>query len=98
MNTVKTVDKNGTVTFIMGLRDVDEEMRRHLKRSRELEMQREIIEGLGLEYYSVLLIDPDTDTVTSYRAEGGDGRSIKDYLHRHQDRWSVRQESISCLV
>lgn len=88
MNTVKTVDKNGTVTFIMGLRDVDEEMRRHLKRSRELEMQREIIEGLGLEYYSVLLIDPDTDTVTSYRAEGGDGRSIKDYLHRHQDRWS----------
>ena len=31
MNTVKTVDNNGAVTFIMGMRDVDEEARRQLK-------------------------------------------------------------------
>ena len=31
MNTIKLVDDNGTVTFILGLRDVDEEARRQLK-------------------------------------------------------------------
>ena len=82
MNTVKTVDPKGKVTFILGLRDVDEEMRRQLKQTKEMEMQREIIEGLGMEYYSVLLVDLDTDTVTSYRAEGEDGQAITDYLSR----------------
>lgn len=71
MNVVKTTDQNGTVTFILGLRDVDEEMRRQLKQTREMETQREIIEGLGSEYYSVLLVDPERDTVTAYRTQGG---------------------------
>ena len=53
MNIVKTVDLNQQITFIMGIRDVDEEMRRQLKITREMETQREIIEGLGSEYYSV---------------------------------------------
>ena len=88
MNTVKTVDHSGTVTFILGLRDVDEEMRRQLKQAKELEMQREIIEGLGWEYYSVLLVDPDADTVTTYRAEGEDGHAITDYLNKYHDHWS----------
>ena len=88
MNTVKTVDPNGTITFILGLRDVDEEMRRQLQQTRDMEMQREIIEGLGWEYYSVLLVDPDTDTVTSYRAEGEDGHAITDYLNKYQNHWS----------
>ena len=88
MNTVKTVDQNGTVTFIMGLRDVDEEMRRQLKQTKELEMQREIIEGLGSEYYSVLLVDPDKDTVTTYRAEDEDGRAITAYFHKYHNCWS----------
>ncbi|MGN1099225.1 MAG: hypothetical protein ACI4S9_02685, partial [Christensenellales bacterium] len=38
MNTVKIVDGSGAVTFILGLRDVDEESRRQLKQTREMEM------------------------------------------------------------
>ena len=47
MNTAKTVDEQGNITFVLGMRDVDEEMRRQLKQTREMETQREIIEGLS---------------------------------------------------
>ena len=72
MNLVKTVDQYGAVTLILGLRDVDAEVRRQLKQTRQMEVQREIIEGLGSEYYSVLLVNPNTDAVTVYRAEEAD--------------------------
>ena len=88
MNTVKTVDENGTVTFILGLRDVDEEARRQLKQTRQMEMQREIIEGLGTEYYSVLLVNPRTDTVTTFRAEEAEGRAIQEYFLKYNNCWS----------
>lgn len=88
MNAAKITDPSGAVTFILGMRDVDEEMRRQLKQSREMETQREIIEGLGSEYYSVLLVDPETDTVTAYRAEDEDGRAIADHFRRHNGCWS----------
>ncbi|MCI5902295.1 MAG: response regulator [Blautia sp.] len=88
MNTVKTVDKNGTITFILGMRDVDAETRRQLKQTREMEMQREIIEGLGSEYYSVLLVDPNLDKVTIYRAEEEEGIAIAEYFRRHDNCWS----------
>lgn len=93
MNVVKTVDKNGAIIFILGLRDVDEEMRRQLKQTREMEAQREIIEGLGSEYYSVLLVNPQKDTVTTYRAEFEDGRSIADYFVQYDHCWSKGLES-----
>ena len=88
MNMVKTVDENGAVTFILGLRDVDEETRRQLKQSREMEVQREIIEGLGSEYYSVLLVNPETDVVTTYRAEDAEGQAIEEYFRRYDNCWS----------
>ncbi|MDO4486674.1 MAG: response regulator [Bacillota bacterium] len=88
MNTVKTVDRNGDVTFILGMRDVDEEARRQLKQTREMELQREIIEGLGTEYYSVLLVNPNMDTVTVYRAEEEDGLAIKEYILKQDSCWS----------
>ena len=88
MNTVKTVDENGDITFILGLRDVDEEARRQLKQTRQMEVQREIIEGLGSEYYSVLLVDPNTDLVTVYRAEEEDGRAIEAYIRKQDNCWS----------
>ncbi|MGM9603443.1 MAG: hybrid sensor histidine kinase/response regulator [Faecousia sp.] len=95
MNTAKTVDENGAVTFILGMRDVDEEMRRQLKQTREMEMQREIIEGLGSEYYSVLLVAPETDTVTVFRAEDKDGLAIAEYFCRHDNCWSKGLHSYS---
>ena len=95
MNAVKTVDASGAVTFVLGIRDVDEEMRRQLKQTREMEVQHEIIEGLGSEYYSVLLVEPDKDIVTVYRAESEDGRAIADYFQRHHYCWSKGLKSYS---
>ncbi|MGN0968480.1 MAG: response regulator [Oscillospiraceae bacterium] len=95
MNVVKTVDKSGKITLILGMRDVDEEMRRQLKQTREMEVQREIIEGLGSEYYSVLLVDPETDTVIPYRAEDDDGRAIAEHFRRHENCWSKGLRSYS---
>lgn len=88
MNMVKTVDSCGAVTFILGLRNVDEEARRQLKQTRQMEVQREIIEGLGSEYYSVLLVNPETDVVTTYRAEEEEGRAIEAYFHKYNNCWS----------
>ena len=88
MNVVRTRGAGGETTFILGMRDVDEEVRRQLKQSRELEVQREIIEGLGSEYYSVLLVDPKADTVEVYRAEEEDGRAIERYIRKQDNCWS----------
>lgn len=88
MNVAKTIGNNGAVTFIMGLRDVNDEMQRQLKQAREIEAQSEIIEGLGAEYYSVLLVDLDNDGVTPYREVGEDGRDIADYFRRCDFRWT----------
>lgn len=88
MNVAKTIGNNGAVTFIMGLHDVNDEMQRQLKQAREIEAQSEIIEGLGAEYYSVLLVDLDNDRVTPYREVGEDGRDIADYFRRCDFRWT----------
>lgn len=93
MNIVKITDEHGDITFILGIHDVDKEMRRQLKQTREMEKQREIIEGLGSEYYSILLVDPDTDTVNTYRAEDEDGRAIANYFSRHNNCWSKGVQS-----
>ena len=53
-----------------------------------MEVQREIIEGLGSEYYSVLLVNPNTDKVTVYRSEEEDGRAIEEYIRKHDNCWS----------
>lgn len=88
MNVAKTVDAEGTVIFIMGLRDVNNEMQKQLQQAREIKEQSEIIEGLGSEYYSVLLVDPMTDTVTTYRAEDEDGQAITEYFRKYNNCWS----------
>ena len=93
MNLVKTADSSGAVTFILGLRNVDEEARRQLKQTEEMEMQREIIEGLGSEYYSVLLVNPETDTVSFYRSASGHTASTNDILSRSQYCWSTLMQN-----
>ena len=93
MNTAKTVDEQGNITFVLGMRDVDEEMRRQMKQTREMETQREIIEGLGSEYYSVLLVFPEQDTVTVFRAEQTDGKTIAQFFGREDHSWSLALEN-----
>lgn len=88
MDIAKTVDRDGRITFILGLRDVDEETRRQLRQTKELELQREIIEGLGSEYYSVLLVNPEKDIVTTYRAQDEEGLAVKEYFDRYHNCWS----------
>ena len=79
--------------FVIGFKNTDEKIRRQLKQIHEMEMQREIIEGIGSEYYSVLLVNPETDSATVYRAQDEDGRAIAEYFHRYDYCWSKTVES-----
>ena len=87
MNTIKVVDEKGTGTFILGMRDVDAEVRSQLKQTKEMEMQREIIEGLGTEYFSVLLVDPETDHAVVFREEEN-GQMIAEFCRNYNNHWS----------
>ena len=81
--------------FVVAFKNVNEEIQCQLRQVRELEAQSEIIEGLGSEYYSVLLVNPETDTVTTYRAEDEEGRAIANYFRRHNYCWSKGIQSYS---
>ena len=87
MSVVKIVDNSNNITFVVGLRDVDAEMRRQLKLTHEMEIQRDIIEGLAMEYYSVLLLDPDTDIVTTFRTDEC-ARTSDGYFAKNNNCWS----------
>ncbi|WP_367270864.1 hypothetical protein, partial [uncultured Eubacterium sp.] len=60
---------------ILGFHSVDEIM----KKEQEMELQREIIEGLGKVYFSVLAVELDKDRVLSYRESGENGKIISDF-------------------
>lgn len=92
MSVVKIVDNSNNITFVLGLRDVDAEMRRQLKLTNEMEVQRDIIEGLAMEYYSVLLLDPDTDVVTPFRTDEC-ASSTDSYFAKNNNCWSKIVES-----
>ena len=92
MSVVKIVDNSNNITFVVGLRDVDAEMRRQLKLTNEMEVQRDIIEGLAMEYYSVLLLDPDTDVVTPFRTDEC-AKSTDSYFAKNNNCWSKIVES-----
>lgn len=81
--------------FILAFKNIDEQVLYKLKQDREMELQRAIIEGIGSEYYSVLLLDPDTDTVTTYRAEGKYGQLAKVNNERHSNCWSKALEYVA---
>ena len=90
MNVARSVDSK---TLILGLRDVDQETRRQIRVSKEMEAQREIIEGLGSEYYSILLVDVVTDSVSTYRAYGEDGEAIDRHFDKNLRHWTNGVES-----
>ena len=70
--------------IILGFYSVDEIM----KKEQEIELQREIIEGLGKEYFSVLAVELDRDHVFSYRESGENGKIIADFCRKCGNRWS----------
>lgn len=59
-----------------------------IKKEQEIELQREIIAGLGKEYFSVLAVDLDRDQVFSYRESEENGRIISDFCRECDNRWS----------
>ena len=70
--------------IILGFYSVDEIM----KKEQEIELQREIIEGLGKEYFSVLAVDLDKDLVFSYRESEETGKIFLDFCRKCGNRWS----------
>ena len=70
--------------IILGVRSVDEIM----KKEQAIELQREIIEGLGKEHFSVLVVELDKDRVISYREFGENGKIISDFCRKCGNRWS----------
>lgn len=69
--------------IIMGFRPIDE----IVKREKVLELQREIIEGLGKEYFSVLLLELDSGQIFSYREMGENGKRIADFCRKYGNQW-----------
>ena len=69
--------------IIMGFRPIDE----IVKREKVLELQREIIEGLGKEYFSVLLLELDSGQIFSYREVGENGKRITDFCRKYENQW-----------
>ena len=70
--------------IILGFYSIDE----IIKKEQEIELQREIITGLGKEYFSVLAVDLDKDQVFSYRESEENGRIISDFCRECDNRWS----------
>ena len=59
-----------------------------IKKEQEIELQREIIAGLGKEYFSVLAVNLEKDQVFSYRESEENGRIISDFCRECDNRWS----------
>ena len=59
-----------------------------MKKEQEIELQREIIEGLGKEYFSVLAVELDKDRVFYYRESDENGKIISDFCKKCGNRWS----------
>ena len=70
--------------IILGFYSLDE----IIKKEQEIELQREIIEGLGKEYFSVLAVDLDKDLVFSYRESEETGKIFLDFCRKCGNRWS----------
>ncbi len=54
-----------------------------------MEEQLEVIEGLGAEYFSILLVDSLNDTVIPYRTEGEEGTIISEFFNKGGSNWSA---------
>lgn len=84
-----TLVKSGNQTFFQGnITDFTDFVKAKEKKEQEIELQREIIKGLGKEYFSVLAVELDKDRVLSYRESGENGKIISDFCRKCGNRWS----------
>lgn len=81
-------DDEGEVSkVVLASRMIHEEKNRELAQEQAESRYKEVVEGLGAEYYSVLLLDYEQDYVTIFRAVGEDGRHIGEFFSENT-RWS----------
>ena len=81
--------KSGNQTFFQGnITDFTDFVKAKEKKEQEIELQREIIEGLGKEYFSVLAVELDKDRVFYYRESDENGKIISDFCRKCGNRWS----------
>ena len=84
-----TLVKSGNQTFFQGnITDFTDFVKAKEKKEQEIELQREIIEGLGKEYFSVLAVELDKDRVFYYRESDENGKIISDFCRKCDNRWS----------
>lgn len=81
--------------FILAMRDVDEEVRNQIKIRNDLERQREIIEGLGSEYFSVLLVDMERNYVSIFRENRERGVFIEDKFKKGKNCWTTIVDEVA---
>lgn len=68
---------------------IEEQMLALEQANSQMEEQLEVIEGLGSEYFSILLFDSLQDTVIPYRTEGEEGAIITEFINRGDCKWSA---------
>lgn len=81
---IRLYDEKHHFRFVMGFRPMDEVR----KKENVLELQREIIEGISKDYFSVLLVDLENGQIYSYREAGSNGKRIADFCRSYHDRWT----------
>lgn len=72
---------------VIAFRDIDAEVIKELEQKTILEEQMAVISGLSADYYSVMLVDYQKDTVSIQRAQEGDGKKIGDFFSSYPT-WS----------
>lgn len=72
---------------VIAFRDINAEVTKELEHNTILEMQMAVISGLSADYYSVMIVDYQKDTVSIERAKEGDGKQIGDFFSSYST-WS----------
>ena len=72
---------------VIAFRDINAEVIKELEQKTLLEEQMAVISGLSADYYSVMLVDYQKDTVSIQRAQEGDGKQIGDFFSSYPT-WS----------
>ncbi len=67
---------------------IEEQMHALEYANSQMEEQLEVIEGLGSEYFSILLVDNLHDIVIPYRTKGEEGNTISEFFNRGSHCWS----------
>lgn len=58
------------------------------KEQEKLQHHLQVIQGLGDEYFSILLVNFENNHVMAYRTEGEDGQDIAHFLNEGLDKWT----------